>query len=313
MGSAPVDVSIVTSGHDVADARLHRLAAALCRRGLAVEVLGLGDAADAPTGTTATVRPRGRVTSRPRTALVHAARARGRVLVALDPDALLAARLLAPLRRRRVVADVHEDYRALLRDRDWATGALGRAAAVLVRAATRAARTADLVLVADEHVPPLEARRRVVVRNLPDPAMLPDPGEPDPDPRALYVGDARASRGLLAMLEAVADAPGWTLDIVGPIAPRDEEAVAHWLARPGMAGRVRLHGRQPPERAWTLARGAWCGLALLADTPAFREAVPSKLYEYLGCGLPVVVTDLARQAALVRGAAVGEVVPAGPG
>ncbi|NUR30435.1 MAG: hypothetical protein HOV83_32045, partial [Catenulispora sp.] len=39
---AGVDVSIITGGHDVADARLHRLAAALRRAGLAVEVIGLG-------------------------------------------------------------------------------------------------------------------------------------------------------------------------------------------------------------------------------------------------------------------------------
>ncbi len=47
-----IDVSIVTSGHDVADARLHREVAALVARGLHVEVLGLGDEADGPPGVT---------------------------------------------------------------------------------------------------------------------------------------------------------------------------------------------------------------------------------------------------------------------
>ena len=42
------DVSLVTSGHDVADARLHRLVAALTDSGLTVEVIGLGDPAAAP-------------------------------------------------------------------------------------------------------------------------------------------------------------------------------------------------------------------------------------------------------------------------
>ncbi|MGR6997932.1 hypothetical protein ACU686_07245 [Yinghuangia aomiensis] len=43
-----VDISIVSSAHDVADARLHRTAAALLRAGMTVEVIGLGDAPAAP-------------------------------------------------------------------------------------------------------------------------------------------------------------------------------------------------------------------------------------------------------------------------
>ena len=65
-------------------------------------------------------------------------------------------------------------------------------------------------------------------------------------------------------------------------------------------------------QAWALGAGAWAGLLLLAPTPAFVEAVPSKLYEYLACGLPVVTTDLPRSAALVRQAQAGEVVGVGP-
>lgn len=312
MGSAP-DVSVVTSGHDVADARLHRLVAAFRRQGLSVEVLGLGDPADGPQGAAVSTRARGRVWARPLTAAAYAARARGRVLVALDPDALVAVTALARARRRLVVADVHEDYAALLRDRAWATGAAGRLAGGLVALAGRAARGSDLVMVADDHVPPHAARHRLVVRNLPDPSMLPGPSEPEPEPRALYVGDVRASRGLWAMLDALGAAPGWSLDVVGPVAAADRATLDARLGRDRLGERVRLHGRRPPAEAWRLASGAWCGLVLLEDTPAFRDAVPSKLYEYLACGLPVIVTDLPRQAAIVREGRVGEVVPSGVG
>jgi glycosyltransferase involved in cell wall biosynthesis len=47
---------------------------------------------------------------------------------------------------------------------------------------------------------------------------------------------------------------------------------------------------------------------MLQDTPAFRDAVPTKVYEYLACGLPVVATPLPRQAELVSEAAAGVVV-----
>jgi glycosyltransferase involved in cell wall biosynthesis len=309
---AAPDVTIATSGHDVADARLHRLAVAFGRAGLTVEVLGLGDAADGPDGAAVRTRARGTLLGRARTALEYARGARGRVLIAVDPDVLVAARAIAH-RRAAVVADVHEDYAALLRDRDWATGPAGAAGRLVAALATRAARGSDLVLVADEHVPPRDAPHRLVVRNLPDLGMLPSPRDAGPVPRAVYVGDVRPSRGLWTMLDAIADAPGWELDIVGPTPGSARADLDRRLGGRALAGRVRVHGRQPPVRAWQLARGAWCGLALLDDTPAFHDALPSKLYEYLGCGLPVVVTDLPRQAGVVTGAGVGAVVPTGPG
>lgn len=309
-----VDVSFVTSGHDVADARLHRLAAAARRVGLTVEVLGLGSAQDAPPAEHVTATPRGSFATRAVLATRYAAAARGRVLVALDPDSLLACLAVGRVRGRKVVADVHEDYEALLSDRSWARGVRGAVAARLARTATVAARRADLVIVADEHIPPRDVagRRRLVVRNVPDLTMMPDPSALDEVPRALYIGDVRGSRGLPAMLDAVESAPGWRLDVVGPVAAADADRVGEAeLRRRGLADRVTFHGRQPPERAWRLAAGAWCGLALLEDTPAFRDAVPSKLYEYLGSGLAVVVTDLPRQRQLVEHIGAGAVVTPG--
>jgi glycosyltransferase involved in cell wall biosynthesis len=307
-----VDVSIVTSGHDVADARLHRVCAALQRGGLEVEVLGLGVPGAAPPGAEVTTSARGSVLSRPWTAMRYAGRARGEVLLALDPDSLLTCLVAGRLRGRRVVADVHEDYAALLRDRAWARGWRGRVAQAVALAATWVARRSDLVVVADEHVPPTTARDRLVVRNVPDLRMVPAPSPRDAQPRALYIGDVRGSRGLWAMLDALERAGDWELDVVGPVAPADARRLEDELAARRLADRVRLHGRLSPREAWRLAEGAWCGLALLEDTPAFREALPSKLYEYLGCGLAVIVTDLPRQAALVTEVGAGRVVPAGP-
>lgn len=309
------DVSIITSGHDVADARLHREVAALREAGLSVEVLGLGQAQDGPPGAVTRTWPRAGLAARAWLALRLPMRASGRVLVALDPDSGLAACLLGRTLGRWVVVDVHEDYAALLGDRAWARrwagipGALGR---LLVRVGLVLFRRADLVVVADEHVPPATARRRLVVRNLPDTSMLPPPGPADPEPRALYIGDLRASRGLFAMVEAVRRAPGWLLDLVGPVAPADADRLHALLAAEAeLADRVRLHGRRPPAQAWDLGRGASVGLLLLEPTRAFLDAVPSKLYEYLACGLPVITTDLPRPAELVRAADAGAVVPTG--
>ncbi len=211
------------------------------------------------------------------------------------------------------MVDVHEDYRALLADRAWAKGPTGLLARAGVRVVLAAARRADLVVVADDHVPPLVAPRRLVVRNAPAPAHLPPPGPRGPQPRALYVGDVRRSRGLRTMLEAIEAAPQWSLDVVGPVAAADQDWLRAWqAASPQAAGRVRFHGRMPPEQAWRLAEGAWAGLCLLEDTPAFRDAVPTKIYEYLAAGLAVATTPLPRAAAVVTGSGGGVVVRGAP-
>ncbi len=296
-----VDVTFVTSAHDVADARLHREVAALRRAGLTVEVLGLGEAAAGPADATVVTSPRPGPLGRAVRAVALPWRAHGRVVIALDPDLVPSLRLLA-LKRRRVVVDVHEDYAALLSDRSWAHGPAGVAARALVSVSTRLAADADLTVVADDHVPPRIAAQRMVLRNLPDFAMLPaaaTSAERDEPPRALYVGDLRASRGLFAMLDAVAEAAPWELDLVGPVAAADQPRLDAWLASSPAAVRVRLHGRLTPRAAWGLAAGASVGLLLLDATPAFVAAVPSKLYEYLACGLAVVATPLPRTAELL--------------
>jgi glycosyltransferase involved in cell wall biosynthesis len=308
-------VSVLSSGHDVADARLHREVEALLRAGLHVEVLALGDPAFGPDGATVRTRPRGSMVSRARIAVSLPFRARGQVLVTLDPDLVPAGLVAAAMRRRRLVSDVHEDYVALLADRAWVPPAARPLLTRLAAACIALSGRARLTVVADEHLPPGAARcrRRLVVRNLPDPRMLPAAAGPRPAHegrarRAVYIGDVRTSRGLRSMVEAVACAPGWELDVVGPVHAGDQEWLRERLGRSDLAGRVRLHGRQPPRAAWRTAEGADVGLLLLEDTPAFRDAVPTKLYEYLACGLAVLATPLPRVQAIVAESGAGVVV-----
>ena len=309
MARPQIDVTLLSSGHDVADARLHRHCAALRRAGLRVEVIAKGRAEDAPAETEfRSIRPRG-FAGRGMKALTLPDMARGRVLITMDPDLIPAARARRLFGHgRRLAVDLHEDYVALLDDRAWAKGAAGKVAKIWARSAIALSRGADLTVVADQHVPPERAARRLVVRNLPDLTLLPERGELDPTPRALYVGDVRESRGLFTMLEAIEQAPEWTLDVVGPVAARDQERLNAWLASSPAAARVRMHGRMPPAAAWRLARGAWAGMSLLHSTPAFESAIPSKIYEYLACGMPVLSSPIKRAAELVEKAGAGAIV-----
>ena len=254
-----------------------------------------------------TARPAGKVVRAIR-ALAWPLRGSCDVLITIDPDTSLSAWL----RPVRWVADVHEDYRQLLRDRAWVPrpllGLLRGAVSVLNGLIARA----DLVLVADEHVPPM-TKQRFVMRNVPDVNVLPPmpPVAPVGELRAVYVGDNRTSRGLRTMVDAVAatsvDDRPWHLDLVGPVAAADREWFERRMAEPDTR-LITFHDRMPPVEAWRIAANATVGLCLLADTPAFRDAMPSKVYEYLAMGLPTVATPLPRVVELLGGEDAGVIV-----
>lgn len=219
------DVTVITSGHDVADAPLHRIVAALVRAGQAVEVLRVGSRDDGPVGALVRTTVRGSLARRAFPAMTMPWRARGAVIVCLDPDAAVGCAPVRSLRRRKLVVDVHEDYGALLDNRAWATGLRGWLARRLLTLATTVAATADLTVVADEHLPPpaQSCRRRLMVRNLPDLGLMgssPGYAGKDASPRAVYIGDVRRSRGLESMVEAVAAARAGALTSSGRSARR---------------------------------------------------------------------------------------------
>jgi len=285
----------------------------LRRAGLTVEILGLGDPAGGPAGATIRTAPRQGAAVRAMRALLWPWRLRTPVLLTIDPDTAPMAWLSRRLRRGAWVADVHEDYRALLTDRPWVPGPLLRVLQGTVGLLTRIIAAADLVLAADDHVPPRTAPRRMLLRNEPDLSLLPPirRDRAEGQYRALYIGDNRRTRGLQAMIEAVAatvsDPHPWALDLVGAVAPADRSWLETRLTDDDCR-HVSFHDRLPPAEAWRLAERADVGFCLLDDTPAFRDAMPSKVYEYQACGLPTVATPLPRVAALLAGTGAGVVV-----
>lgn len=300
-----VDISIISSGASLADARLHRIVNALIRAGLSVEIFAPGAAGDAPRGATIRNVSQGKgFRWRAHRAFYSPWRAEGRVLYSLAPEAQLFTWKVALLKRRIYCADIYEDYQSLLKDRAWAKKFFtlpGKIGAAITRVATFYSSKAALTTVADIQVPPFVAKDRIVLRNLPDGAHLTMSGKLSKKPRAIYIGDVRESRGLHTMLQSAELAPNWHFDIVGPISDADAAWIHLWsISHESAAERVTFHGRLSPDQSWKLAKGAWVGLSLLEPTPAFIAAVPSKIYEYMSVGLATVSTPLPRCASLIE-------------
>jgi glycosyltransferase involved in cell wall biosynthesis len=148
----------------------------------------------------------------------------------------------------------------------------------------------------------------LVVGNVPSATVFPHPEHVEPRNAVVYVGDITEARGICAMLEIVRRVPDVRLELIGSIAPALAERVRERAERDGTLGRITLTGRLPYEEAWARAAGALAGLSLLSPTPAYRAATPSKLWEYMAAGIPIVASDLPAQRELIEASGAGVIV-----
>jgi len=125
-----------------------------------------------------------------------------------------------------------------------------------------------------------------------------------------YIGTLGMAHGLDRVLDAaelLRDAPDIVLFLAGAGAERDRLQARSSAAT---AHNVRLLPRQPKERVSVLWGACDASLITLTDRPLFASVVPSKLFEAMGHGVPVLTSLPEGEAtALVRREGCGVVVP----
>jgi glycosyltransferase involved in cell wall biosynthesis len=100
---------------------------------------------------------------------------------------------------------------------------------------------------------------------------------------------------------------GINVELIGPA-----DARAQAMLEPAQArGLVRWLGFIPNDQALRNVGGALAGLSLLRDEANFRHSLPTKVVEYMACGVPVVTTPLPAAVELVTRYECGFVVPFG--
>jgi len=308
-------VVVCTVVHHPADARIYfRQIRALLEAGHQVTYIAPHDQnqdhhpeRSGPSLTTVTIP---RAVGRRRIGALRAARAAlaahapsADLLLVHDPELLL----VLPSRRKRppTVWDVHEDTAAALTTKAWLPKFLRPAAAAGVIFAERLAE-GRLHLILAEHG--YNARFRGTHPVVPNTSYVPDTAAPPAGPRrVVYVGHLSPDRGSAEMMElARLLAPhGIAVELIGPA---DAQARAQIEAAGDL---VHWHGFVPNEQALRLTDGALAGLSLLHDEANFRPSMPTKVFEYMARGVPVITTPLPLAVDLVRGAESGFVVPFG--
>lgn len=210
-----------------------------------------------------------------------------------DPE-LIPVALLLRKSGKNVVYDIHEDFPRDLLFKPylprWSRQLLSRLAESLEKAACR--HFSGLVSVTPSIAARLQAvnQRTVIVCNYPFPEELVGTEATDWDSRCLaaaYVGTITPQRGIAEMVRAMACLPDSlpaTLQIAG-------DRIYEGLTKLDGWSHVCFHGALDQPSTYRLLRSVRVGIVCEHPIPTFLEAIPVKLFEYMGAGLPVIASD----------------------
>lgn len=213
-----------------------------------------------------------------------------------DPELIPVGGVLR-LMGKRVVYDVHENVPAQILTKGWIPSRFRRVAAAAVSQVEQlAGRLLSGVVAAREDAGrPFPVRKTVVVENYPMISEFASPPEAKFRERPVqvtYVGGITAARGIREIVEAMAilgPTHGVRLALGGTF---DSSDLAREVrSRPGWMWVEELGwvGRTDYQRVLNSSR---IGLLLLHDIPNHATSTPTKLFDYMAAGLPIVASNI---------------------
>lgn len=300
----PVRVVMLAPRHRSSDSRVAREAFALADAGYRVRVLARAEKEYVEDSVSFVPSPcaAGRLAALMKTgSLVRwALRERACVYHLHNPWTLPVGFVLKAL-GKCVIYDTHEDFSRRLLLRRWIPRALRRPAGFAVSRAERLlSRVVDATLVTQaQQVDDFGGRARLL-RNAPlidqevcarAAARVSADAEERSYFRLLYVGSLTRARGGVNWLDALGQMNErgvvCRLWLIGP----DDDGVVSELRRHPAWAYVDYLGLRPRGEAFGYMARADAGLAVLPDVGDHRDALPSKLFEYMAWGLPFVASD----------------------
>ncbi|MEZ5339053.1 MAG: glycosyltransferase [bacterium] len=306
----------VTSVHRLHDNRIfHKQCASLRDNGWEVVLVAQHDRDESISGIRVRALPRPanrmeRMTKLPELALGICREEGADICHLHDPELLKIAALLkrdvSP-----VVFDMHENIVKDILTKPWLPALLRPAVSAYVRQRLRRWLSGMPVIFAElsYHADYPYVDTYTTVLNMPRHAELSGiRAEKHLRPTLVYVGGVTRARGSVTMLEALArlQAAGLdcALELVGPVEERHRQELDELISSRGIAN-VRFHGFLPAGEAWPVAARCHVGMALLSSIPNYVESYPSKIFEYMALGLPVVTSDFELYRSVIAESAAG--------
>jgi glycosyltransferase involved in cell wall biosynthesis len=221
-----------------------------------------------------------------------------------DPELIPAGLYLSTMTDGKVIYDVHEDYGHVVSQREWIPSLLSKGLAKVFPEFEQRAASAqfDAIICATDWIANRfqdRGPRVEVVHNFPKTKTIDlteGAVERDADVVLCYVGGIVSGRGIYRMIDTVGvliergvDAELWVLGDWRP--DTDQAAVQNYIQHRGLDDYIVFTGYVDYDRMFEYLCSADIGLSLL-DTEEFERAIPTKVFEYLYAGLPIVSTRL---------------------
>jgi len=214
-----------------------------------------------------------------------------------DPE-LIPCGLWLQLLGRKVIFDVHENFAADIADKPWIRHKhlLSRLYAWWEK---RAARRFELILAEHSYAAHFNAlgARFTVVLNYPDlPFFLPyrNTGTREAE-HLFYIGIVLESRGLFEILEALyflkQQGRIFHFHCVGELYSRLDKRMKLLPYYEAIRNQLHFYGRLRLDEGYAISRSMGIGLCIIHPMKNSIESYPTKLFEYMSIGLPMVVSD----------------------
>lgn len=301
--SPKIKVCHISTVHTLHDTRiLYRECASLADSGYDVTLVITSDKDEVINGVKIAHVPRQknrffRMLMSPLNALKRALGTRAVVYHLHDPELIPLGLILRAL-GKKVIFDVHENIAENIKEKKYLR--FRNQLALIYRGFEwAAARYFYLILAENSYRKTYDHRtkRLKVVLNTPDISFF-EKFNVD-DRRAFnklyYIGAVSQDRGSITMIKVMAilkkEYPDFVYDCVGPALGAQHGLI---VENPGYANvehMYKLHGRMPLAEGYEISRQAAIGIAILNPTKNYFESYPTKIFEYMAIGLPVVTSN----------------------
>ncbi len=303
-------VCILSSVHIALDNRVfYREARSLQQAGYQVTLVAVHPRNEVKDGVRIIGLPRVPRWKRPlvwRTLYRHAVAVQADIYHFHDPELLLVAPFLRLRTGKPTVYDIHEVYADFIKVKDYMPAWLRYLLAWTFRwLEPLLARLQSGLVFADDEIERSFAaihRPKATLLNFPAPELVAQAaaataGLEQRPPVVIHLGGHERNRGTRLMVAAfqqvVRQMPQARLLLVGHFVPPTlEQEVRADVTRRGLQDKVTIAGRVPFERIGDYLRQAAVGWVAWQPVPKNKKNIPTKLFEYMAYGLPIVSSDL---------------------
>jgi glycosyltransferase involved in cell wall biosynthesis len=303
-------VCILSSVHSALDNRIfYREARSLQRAGYDVTLIAVHERNQCKDGTQIIGLPHLPRWQRPLVwlkLLRHALSRRADVYHFHDPELLLIMPCLRLLTGKPTIYDVHEAYADFIEVKGYIPAWLRHPLAWMFgRLEPLAARMHSALIFADDQVASSfrdVQRSKATLFNYPALSFVKNAVATTQhigqrQPIVLHLGTHEESRGIYLMIEAfrqvLRDLPEARLLLVGPFVPTElERRVRSEIVQRGIQHAVTITGRILFEEVDEYLKRAAVGWVTLQPVSKYQKNIPTKLFEYMAYGIPIVSSDL---------------------